>query len=112
MAYIRESDLERIKERDFLSNASRSNPFSAQILEQMNTAPGRPWLGLSWRQYLYWFADFELRFSRGEIEADSLLQEAEDRWGRLEEYRILFEERRNDGNWLRQWRRSLVEAFA
>jgi hypothetical protein len=112
MAYIRDSDLERIKERGFLSVASRSNPFCVQILEQMSASPERPWLGLSWRQYLYWFADFENRFSRGEIEANSLLQEAENRWGQLEEYRILFEERQNDGAWLRQWRRSLIEAFA
>ena len=112
MGYIRESDLERIRRKDLLSRASLSNPFSIQILEQMETAPGKPWLALSWRQYLYWFADFEFRFSRGEIDANSLLQETENRWGQLEEYRILLEERRNDGSWLRQWRRSLIEAFA
>lgn len=111
MAYLRESDLERIKERDFFSPASLSNPVSVQILEQMSTAPEKPWLGLSWRQYLYWFADFGLRFSRGEIDAHSLLREAENQWGRLEENNILFEERQNDGSWLRQWRRSLIEAF-
>ena len=86
-------------------------PFSIQILDQIDNQPGAAWLGLSWRQYLYWFADFEHRFSQGEIDADRFLTDAEAVWDQLDDQSILMEERRNDGGWLRSWRRAILEAF-
>ncbi len=111
MAYLRESDLVRIQKADLLSHASMSNPYSQEILSQKNTEPEKPWLALSWRQYMYWFADFERRFTNGEIVADGLLKNAEIIWSQLESKNILMEERQNDGNWLRSWRRATLEAF-
>jgi len=101
MAYLRESDLVRVRRANLFSSASMANPFAAQILDQLESSPESPWLGLSWRQYLYWFADFEHRFSQGQIDANTFLSNVEDVWNRLDEQGILMEERQNDGSWIK-----------
>ncbi len=111
MAYIRESDLVRVRKAGLLSEASAYNPYGEEILRQMDYEPDKAWLGLSWRQYMYWFGDFEKRFDEGSINADVLLKNAEKVWSHLEEKNILMEERQNDGSWLRSWRRAVIEAF-
>lgn len=111
MAYLRETDLDRIRRANLLSSASQTNPFSVKILDQIDNQPGVAWLGLSWRQYLYWFSDFEHRFSQGDIDANGFLTEVESVWDQLEEDGILMEERRNNGSWVRPWRRAILEAF-
>ncbi len=68
-----------------------------------------PWVGLGWRQYLYWFADIEERLNTNQDDPLSLLRVAEKNWIVLEDNNILMEERRNNGNWLRQWQRAIVE---
>jgi hypothetical protein len=111
MAYLRESDLVRVRRENLLSSASMDNPFAVQILDRLDNSPGTPWLGLSWRQYLYWFSDFERRFSQGEIDSGTFLANAEHVWRQLDDLGVLMEERQNDGSWLRQWRRAILEAF-
>jgi len=112
MAYLRDSDLARVGDADLLSSASGRNPYGQEILSQRRSEPELPWLGLSWRQYLYWFADFEQRFTNGEIVGDNILHSAEGVWSELDSRNILMEERQNDGAWLRAWRRAILEAFA
>ena len=112
VAQLRESDLIRIRDAGFLSDVSNSNPYGTQILHTMAEQPGKAWLGLGWRQYLYWFADFEKRLVEGTIQPDEILKSAETVWEDLEARNILMEESTNDGRWLRPWRRALAEAFA
>ncbi len=109
MAYLRESDLLRLQKANLLSKASTKNPYACQILELRDSDPDKPWLALSWRQYMYWFCDFEERFSAGDIPANRFLRNAEEIWQQLEENDILMEERQNDGGWLRAWRRAILE---
>lgn len=111
MAYLRDSDLERIRQAGLLSPESKSNPHGLAILDQMEKRPGVAWLAMSWRQYLYWFADFEARFSRGEVDPKVLLKRADGNWKTLDEQDIFMEERANDGSWVRLWLRCVVEAF-
>lgn len=47
---------------------------------------------------MWWFADFEDRFTRGEIDPRSLLQQAENNWLMLQDRDVLFEEPRNNGS--------------
>lgn len=111
MAYLRESDLIRIRKANLISHSSMSNPYGQEILQQKDSEPKKPWLALSWRQYLYWFADFEYRFTKGKVTANSLLKNNENIWNQLESKNILMEERQNDGSWLRSWRRAVLEAL-
>lgn len=114
MAYLRESDLDRIRKAEFLSEASARNPYGQKILEvlgQRDSDPDKAWLGLSWRQYMYWFADFEDRYRKGAIDPNTFLSDAENLWVKLDQSNILMEERQNDGSWLRCWRRAVIEAF-
>jgi hypothetical protein len=111
LAYLRESDLVRVREAGLLSEASASNPYGEEILQQINSEPEKAWLGLSWRQYMYWFGDFEERFVRGMIDTNEFLKNAESVWSELDDRNILMEERQNDGSWLRAWRRAVIEAF-
>ncbi|MCK5269610.1 MAG: hypothetical protein KAJ46_02445 [Sedimentisphaerales bacterium] len=111
MAYLRESDLIRVRKANLISHSSISNPYGQEILHQKDSEPTKPWLALSWRQYMYWFADFECRFNKGKVITNSLLENAENTWNQLESNNILMEEQRNNANWLRPWRRAVLEAF-
>ncbi len=109
LGFLRESDVIRVRDQRALSEASLSNPFGLQILEILDSAEGQAWLALSWRHYMYAFADLEERISNGSIDIGSLLGQAERRWLTLEDASVLMEEPRNNGQWIRAWRRALVE---
>lgn len=110
-AFIRQSDLIRVRQRAMLSPASIANPFGARVLEQLAADPQRSWLGLSWRQFLYWFADIESRIDSG-LNVRGWLQATEANWQVLDDNDVLMEEARNDGSWIRPWRRALAEYSA
>jgi hypothetical protein len=109
MAFLRESDLLRVQQAGDLSEASQRNPYGRRILDRISSAPGSAWLALSWRQFLYAFSDLEARIQGGRADVGVLLKDAEGLWRRLEDENVLMEEHRNDGTWIRQWRRALVE---
>jgi hypothetical protein len=93
-----------------LPQSERSvNPFGEQILEQLASEPERAWLALAWRQFLFWFADVENRLDNGSVTAAALLRNADSNWRTLDDTEFLMEERRNDGGWIRPWRRALTE---
>jgi hypothetical protein len=109
LAFLRESDLLRLQRADRLGQTSLSNPFGLDILEQLSSSPGEAWVALGWRQFMYAFADLEGRISDGSTEVAGLLSRAERSWLELEDSGILMEEPRNDGTWLRPWRRAFLE---
>jgi len=111
MGFLREADLLRIRNGQLLSETSQANPFAVEILSTLDDSPGQPWLAASWRQYMHWFADIEARLASSEVDPRVLLRDAEAHWMRLEDNDILMEEPRNDGGWLRPWRRALAEAL-
>lgn len=113
LASLRDSDLVRVCERDLLSETSQDNPFANEILEVRKSSPGTSWIGLGWRQYMHWFADILDRIDDG-LDIDALMANAETNWDALKNPpkgmpRLLMEELRNDGRWLRPWRRALAE---
>jgi hypothetical protein len=109
VAFLRESDVVRIQKQQMFSEASNRNPFAVKILEQFAASPGKAWLAICWRQYLWWFADIEARLASDRSVAKTLLREAERNWEALEDKDVFMEESRNDGRWLRAWRRALAE---
>lgn len=109
MAFLRQSDVQRIIPMNLPNLAPSPNPFGAQILEQLRVDPERAWLALAWRQFMYWFADVETRIDRGSVTATALLRNADNNWRTLDDADFIMEERRNDGGWIRPWRRALAE---
>lgn len=107
LAFLRESDIIRARNSNVLSKASLRNPFCNNIL--LSIEQGTPWLGLSWRQYLYAFGDLEYKIDKSIIDVQRLVIDAEQTWLKLEDENILMEEMRNNGEWVRTWRRALTE---
>jgi hypothetical protein len=110
-AFIRATDLIRVKKAGHLSEASMANPYSQQIIDKIEGPDEVAWLGDSWRHYMSWFGDFEQRIDAGKVDVRGVLMSAEQVWQELEEADVLMEEPRNDGSWLRSWRRAVAEAF-
>lgn len=108
IAYLRESDILRVRQTGVASDVSESLPHSAEILEKINI--GSPWLGESWRHYLEWFASIEARIELGITCPKELLAVAERNSLHLDDKGTLMEEPRNNFSWLRPWRRVLSEA--
>jgi len=111
LAFLRQGDLVRVRKQSLLSEASKGNPFCTQILKLMDEAAQvrtKPvWLGISWRQFLFWFADVEARLNSGKVRTRDLLETADKNWSKLDDAGVLPEERQNDGNWIRVWLNTL-----
>jgi hypothetical protein len=109
LAFLRQSDLLRVRGRDLVSAASNENPFSAAIEE--NIPANKAWVALGWRHFMYWFAETEFMLRTGATSADALIAAADANWAAIERAKpaLLMEERQNDGSWVRQWYRALVE---
>ncbi len=109
MAFLRQSDVQRVVPLGLPRLGTSPNPFGDQILAQLQTEPARPWLALAWQQFLFWFADIENRLTGGSVDPAALLRNADGNWRTLDDSDVLMEERRNDGGWIRPWRRALLE---
>jgi hypothetical protein len=108
LAFIRQSDLIRVQQKNLVSESSLANPFGAEIFTTFSA--NEPWVALSWRQYMWWFCDVERRLSEGGVSARDLVEIADASWAALEKPpRVFMEERANDGLWTRQWLRALEE---
>lgn len=105
LGFLRTSDVVRVRNAGHFSSATMRNPYTTPILSLIDS--GGTWLAESWRQYLWWFADFEARADRATVRAS--LRHAESVWTALDDSEVLMEEPRNDGSWIRQWRRAVAE---
>lgn len=105
MAYLRESDVVRVERCGGFSPSTASNPYTSQIRDAM--ADGAAWVGLGWRHYMWWFAEFEARADFDVVR--SMLRAADGAWRDFDDNDVLMEERQNDGAWVRQWRRAVAE---
>jgi hypothetical protein len=109
LAFLRQSDLLRVRDRRLLSAVSTENPFAASIMEAIPA--NAAWVAFGWRQFLYWFADAEYRLRSRAISAQELVRAADANWDAIERGTppLFMEERQNDGGWVRQWLRAIVE---
>lgn len=116
ITFLRESDVMRLHKAEYISDFSLTNPFGKAILSNLEKKQQEPspdlqieaWLALGWRQFLYWFAETEHRIESG-LDVHDLLLHAERLWLTLDDELILMDEARNDGSWIRPWRRALIE---
>jgi hypothetical protein len=117
LAFLRQGDLIRARRIPIISDANSRNPFSQEILNILDEAAKtrtKPtsWLAISWRQFLYWFSDVEGRLDRLEGSAESMLRTADANWSKLDATKTLFEERFNDGSWVRIWLNAIADFTA
>ena len=78
------------------------NPFSKQILDVLLSKSGAPWQALSWRQFLRWMSNTEAHLTAPGA-AENFLIKSDTQWRKIEEMRVLFSDRPNDGSWVRIW---------
>jgi hypothetical protein len=109
LGFLREADVRRVRQQGLLSQATLRNPFAQRILNKLDNQPGTAWVGDGWREFMFWFADCENRISNG-AEVDELTAAAEALWLDLSDRRILMDEPRNDGGWVRPWRIAACES--
>jgi hypothetical protein len=109
IAFLRQSDVQRVMPMSLPRLEATANPYGAQILDQLAADPERAWLALAWRQFMFWFADVENRLDSRATSAAELLRNADNNWRTLDDADFLMEERRNDGGWIRPWRRAIAE---
>jgi hypothetical protein len=112
LAFLREADIPALRREGFghlIGTGFSDNHYGKQILEILEEGQGKAWVGLGWRQFLMWFCLMERSLSGpdGARRARALVRAADENWGALEEADVLFDERPNDGNWVRHWRRVL-----
>jgi hypothetical protein len=109
MAFLRQSDVQRVLPINLPRLGTSPNPFGEQIWEQLGNEPEKAWLALAWRQFLFWFADIEARLEDVAVTPAQVLRNADNNWRTLEDADFIMEERRNDGGWIRPWRRAVAE---
>ena len=112
IAFLRQADILRLKEEGYenlIGNLASSNMWSQRILDQFKNEPQKAWVALGWRQFLNWFCITEKALDNANSSdlVKTWLKKAEDIWIELEDNDVFFEERRNDGKWLRSWRQAL-----
>jgi hypothetical protein len=114
LAFLRQADLIRVRRLNLTSEASQRNPFCSIILQTLEEAArekmAKPkWLAAAWRQFLYWFSDVEGRLDRNPAAVEPMLKVADANWAKLDQAKVLMEDRRNDGTWVRSWLNALSE---
>lgn len=111
-AFLRKADLLRLVKSgysNFIKRNFSNNFWAEEILNQFQKEPGKAWVALSWCHYLSWFGKTELSLSKDNPLplVKEWLKIAEKNWLTLKDDDILFEEPRNNGNWIRPWRQAL-----
>ena len=112
VAFLREGDIQLLREQgrtDCLASGNSENHWGGQILDLLSEDKGTAWVGMGWRQYLSWFwrTEHELN-AHALVETKNWLKEAESRWLALDDDEVLFDDPRNNGNWIRPWRQALI----
>lgn len=109
MAFIRQADIARLQKADLLSQRSQDSPTCQAILAHMKTNPAKAWPKLGWLQFMDWFQETERLVGTDQYDLNDILETAEENWEKVEEARILMDEKKNDGRWLRPWRQAILE---
>lgn len=112
MAFLREADLPALARDGFgslIGAGFSKNIYGEEILEILKEARGKAWVGLGWRQFLMWFCQIEQSLSSPDrlTKARALVRAADRNWTALEEADMVLDERQNNGDWVRRWRRVL-----
>lgn len=112
VALLREQDVKRLDREGWFKDLTFvGNPASKRILEIIRSGTGTPWQKLSWLQFLRWVSNRDQLITNRE-HAEKYLERCDDRWGYVQELKILFADRFNDGAWVRTWLNAIREGNA
>jgi hypothetical protein len=104
IAWFREEDVRLLLRLGLLDRERAGvNPYSQEILTLLDRRSGEPWVRLGWRQYMYWFCQWEAEIGSGKVDVRDMLEHADQLWLNLEERRVRLFERPNNGEWIRAW---------
>jgi len=114
LSFLRDADLTRLQTNGYghlIGTEFSNNHWSQEILKILKESPDTAWLALGWRQFLSWYGKAEKALSSDQSYTltQNWLKAAEQNWSELDDHDILFEEQRNNGNWLRPWRQALAD---
>jgi hypothetical protein len=107
LAFLREPDLVQVRGQGLISSHSKSNPYCAMILDELQKSQPS-WLGHSWRQFLFWFQEVESRLRNGETSTNALLANAKKAWQELKANDVFLDEPMNNGHWVEKWEEALT----
>lgn len=104
IAWLREDDLRLLDSKGLIDRqAAAANPYSTEILQIIDSGLPKPWVGLSWRQYLYWFRQVEAAIDADSQLSLTMLEAADTHWQRISDEKLYLFDRENTGNWIRPW---------
>jgi hypothetical protein len=109
ITWLREDDVRLLLLHKFIDrDRAAGNPYAREILDLLGRRQGEPWIALSWKQYLYWFAQREAAARPGGDWLGKGLQKANATWQAIAEAEVyLFDPQFNNGNWVRAWLNAL-----
>ncbi|MEX1138031.1 MAG: hypothetical protein WEF53_01635 [Bacteroidota bacterium] len=108
LAFLRGPDVARLMKDGFpelVASGYSKSSWSTEILAILNGKKKAPWVKMGWCQFLSWFGRSEAEASRNPERVGEWLKSAEGNWMKIED-KVLFDERRNNGSWLRPWRQA------
>jgi hypothetical protein len=109
ITWFREEDVRLLLRQGILDRARVSaNPYSREILTILDSRAGDAWVGLGWRQYMYWFVRQEAAIASGRLDVGAVLERADQRWLDADRSRVRLFERSNNGEWIRAWLNALA----
>jgi hypothetical protein len=110
LTLLRDADVLMLDRDGYFDRQNFSiNPVSAEIIEILRSKSGLPWQAKSWRQYLRWLSNIDAELIAPESVQD-FLEKADKKWDIFSKKRLKFQDRFNDGAWVRVWLNACSEA--
>ncbi|MBI5636709.1 MAG: hypothetical protein HZA03_01930 [Nitrospinae bacterium] len=109
LAFLREADIRRYRQEFAIDPSHAANPFSNSIIGKLDAAEREAWVADSWRQFLHWFAHCETVIGNDFAKCSEMVSNAADTWHAVKGAKLIFEEERNNGDWVRAWKIVLNE---
>lgn len=104
LAFLREADINRFVNEPFpISESHRENPYSQGMLKKLKDPEQERMLADSWRQFLYWFAQYDANVGTDISKVTRTLEEAASMWKQVQAKKLKFEEEKNTGEWIYSW---------
>ena len=112
LAFLRQADILRVRHKgvmQLLENGFSKSVWSEKIIEVLSQPGSKAWLAMGWRQYLSWFSRAEAELDAGNAISitSKWLSTADANWSKVDENKIFFDERKNNGEWIRSWMQTL-----